>query len=646
MQPDLIGVRWRLGAWASAALLLCLLIAPAQAAVIQRVSVSTSGEQANGAIGGAQISPDGVYVVFESWAENLVPGDTNGYVDLLLRDRRTNTTQRVSVGSAGEQAPFGGGGARPAVNGHYVAFTAPGNSFAPVGTDEPCTFLRDLATGTTELVSLGSGGEVPNWSVQASAAVSADGRFVLFASQATNLVPGDTNGGPEAGGGDVFVRDRLLATTERVSVNNDGGQLTHSWLGDGDMMSDDGRYVLFEASATEFGAELEGRWEVVLRDRLLGLTEVVSLTETGEMADGRCWPGSISPDGRYIAFEVEEMGPDMIAAVFLRDRVQGTTERIDVTSTGESPVSADINGSIGGGVSADGRYVSFYSDFDELGPGGANEGADLFLRDRIAGTTTLLTQDFDGQPTSGLYGDWCAMSDDARHIVFGSTYDRLVPGDTNSDPSEVNTGSDIFVWDRDARFHDVASVFWSFPQIEACVNAGVVQGYGDSTYHPERNVTRDQMAVYIARALAAPTGDAAVPDGPPTATFEDVPNTGYGGSGTEPYWAYKYIEYCVAHDVVRGYDATHYEPLRVVDRGQMAVFIARAKGWVNIDDDMTTAPDVFPDVPAGYWSGTAIQACRDHGTVQGYGDNTYRPDLPVDRGQMAVYVARGFELDY
>jgi hypothetical protein len=191
-------------------------------------------------------------------------------------------------------------------------------------------------------------------------------------------------------------------------------------------------------------------------------------------------------------------------------------------------------------------------------------------------------------------------------------------------------------------FSDVLPGHWAWEPVEACAAGGVVQGYGGGIYAPANPVTRDQMAVYVSRALVG--GDAAVPTGPGEATFVDVPNTGYGEGGTDPYWAYKYVEYCVAQGVVQGYDATHYRPEVVVTRDQMAVFIARAKGWVHIGDDMASAPEVFSDVPAGFWCGAAIAACRDHGVVQGYGNGSYAPGSQVTRDQMAVYVARAFGL--
>ncbi len=177
-------------------------------------------------------------------------------------------------------------------------------------------------------------------------------------------------------------------------------------------------------------------------------------------------------------------------------------------------------------------------------------------------------------------------------------------------------------------FKDVPLDYWSYPQVRAAYAAGIVKG-SDGSYFPTDTVTRDQLAVYIARAMNG--GD---PTGPATVAFTDITNP----------WANVYIAYCIDHGVVKGFDATHYGPTLEVDRGSMAVFIARAKGWVSIDDAMNTAPELFADVPAGYWSGTAIQACVDHGVVNGYDATRYQPTWIVSRDQMAVFVQRAFQL--
>jgi len=197
---------------------------------------------------------------------------------------------------------------------------------------------------------------------------------------------------------------------------------------------------------------------------------------------------------------------------------------------------------------------------------------------------------------------------------------------------------------RHAKFSDVPAwgygdsgldPYWAYYHVMACVQAGIVAGYGDGTYQPTTAVTRDQMAVYVARALAG--GDGAVPEGPATATFVDVPKT---------YWAYRHVEYAVAQNVVQGYDATHYGPGNVVDRGQMAVFIARAMvapgGDAAIPDPVL--PHGFPDVATTFWAYTQVEYCAAQGVVQGYDDGYYHPERQVTRDQMAVYVARAFHL--
>jgi hypothetical protein len=184
-----------------------------------------------------------------------------------------------------------------------------------------------------------------------------------------------------------------------------------------------------------------------------------------------------------------------------------------------------------------------------------------------------------------------------------------------------------------APFPDVPYHHWAKDAVRAAVAAHIVWGYDDGYYRPAQVVSRGQMAVYIARALTG--GDANVPSGPPEATFSDVP---------PDHWAYDHVEYCASAGLVAGTSEGQYAPDESVDRAQMAVYIARAKGWLTIDDDMATAPELFSDVPAGHWAGTAIEACVINGVVRGYEDDRYRPETEVTRDQMAVFVARAFEL--
>jgi len=138
--------------------------------------------------------------------------------------------------------------------------------------------------------------------------------------------------------------------------------------------------------------------------------------------------------------------------------------------------------------------------------------------------------------------------------------------------SSVPTGPET------ATFLDVPNGYWAYDEIEYVYSQNIVQGYAGNLYSPEKTITRDQMAVYIARTLVDPTGEAGLAGYVPAhpRNFPDVPPTGYGADGTDPYWAYKHIEYCVEHGIIKGYDDGLYRPNSPVSRDQMAVYIARA----------------------------------------------------------------------
>jgi Tol biopolymer transport system component len=184
-----------------------------------RVSVSSAGAQGNDVSGYSAVSADGRYVGFASYASNLVPGDTNETSDVFVRDLWTGTTTRVSVTSTGAQADGLSSDPDLSADGRYVAFTSFAPDLVPGDTNtHGDLFVRDLWTGTTTRVSVSSTGEQANEQTYAGV-LTPDGRYITFPSVASNLVPGDTN---EAG--DVFVRDLQAGTTTRVSVSSTGEQ--------------------------------------------------------------------------------------------------------------------------------------------------------------------------------------------------------------------------------------------------------------------------------------------------------------------------------------------------------------------------------------------------------------------------------------
>ncbi len=188
-----------------------------------------------------------------------------------------------------------------------------------------------------------------------------------------------------------------------------------------------------------------------------------------------------------------------------------------------------------------------------------------------------------------------------------------------------------------APFSDVAAGYWATPSILACVNAGLVAGYTNGTYQPSVSVTRDQMAAYIARALAG--GDANVPAYTGTPHFTDVP------AGN---WALKYVEYAYAQNVVQGYADGSYAPAGQLNRGQMAAFIARALVAPGGDAaiPVPTGSATFTDVSSsfGFYKQIEYIAHTTPAVTVGYGDGTYQPDTLCTRDQMAVFVQRAFHL--
>jgi Tol biopolymer transport system component len=244
----------------------------------ERVSVATGGAQADGDSSGVSISADGRFATFSSSASNLVAGDTPGSSDLFLRDRQEGTTTRL--------ASFVEGGAISA-DGRSVVVSA--------GT---LTYVLELATGKQDPVCVSTAG-APSTQPCTGAVISADGRYVAFTSAVSNLVLGDTNGVS-----DLFVRDRLARTTERVDISSSGAQITSIYCCAGYGLSADGRFVTFASGDPSLVAsDSNGAYDVFVRDRLAGTTERVSLPRAGGQGNGESSAPTISPDGRFVAFE-------------------------------------------------------------------------------------------------------------------------------------------------------------------------------------------------------------------------------------------------------------------------------------------------------------------------------------------------------
>ncbi|MFN0241714.1 MAG: TolB family protein [Planctomycetota bacterium] len=347
------------------------------AGTTSRASVSTGGVEGNGSSKLATISADGRYVAFESDATNLVPGDTNLATDIFLRDLQAQTTSRVSLRPNGNQCNGFSFGCSISADGRYLAFYSSATNVVQGDTNNRTdVFVRDLLLGTNVRVSESSTGLQGEGGDSVCPMISADGRFVVFSSDATNLVPNDTNGEF-----DLFVQDLQTGALERVSVGSNGVESNHdTWIIS--TISADGRYVAFTSTATNLAEDVNGVDDVFVHDRETGETRCVSVDSAGIQSNAQSKQGSISGNGRYVAFfsNGDNLVPNDTNAVydiFLYDMFARKTTRISVDDAGNEGTAGSRNP----WLSLDGRYVLFTSGASNLVPNDLGFGED-FVRDR------------------------------------------------------------------------------------------------------------------------------------------------------------------------------------------------------------------------------------------------------------------------
>lgn len=371
-----------------------------QTGTTSRVSVDSSGAEGDFGAGESVISADGRVVAFYSSATNLVAGDTNGCLDIFVHDLATGVTERVSVDSSGGQANYNSFHAALSSDGQIVAFTSFANNLVPGDTNgQSDVFVHDRSTGITERVSVDSSGNQGDGGSY-SPSLSADGRTVAFESTATNLVAGDTNKLV-----DVFVHDRSTGITERVSVDSSGAQGNDS-SNSPSISSDGNVVAFSSRARTLVAGDTNSSYDVFVHDRTTGITERVSVDSAGGEGDGDSgsldgpWCPAISQDGSIVAFS--SVATNLVAGdtnhrydVFVRDRRQGMTTRVSIDGSG-----AEANGdSILGGMTPDGISFAFASAATNLVAGDTDGFYDVFVHDRVRATGSNY-----GTGLAGTYG--------------------------------------------------------------------------------------------------------------------------------------------------------------------------------------------------------------------------------------------------
>jgi Tol biopolymer transport system component len=399
------------------------------------VSRATSGAAANDNSAGSAISADGRFVAFQSGADNLSTGDNNGFTNVFVRDLQAGTTTLASV-TFDNAAGANDHAARPSISadGRYVAFdsgadnlsTGDNNSFVNV-------FVRDLQAGTTTLASVTFDNQAGANDGSIAPSISADGRFVAFQSNADNLSPDDDDGFQN-----VFVRDtRAPGTTTLVSRAPGPAGAGANDSSSSPSISADGRYVAFDSGADNLSTgDNNGFTNVFVRD-LAGATTLASVTfDNSAGANGPSGGPSISADGRFVAFssEADNLSPDDdngVVNIFVRDLVAETTTL--VSRAPGSAGAAASGSSVGPAISADGRFVAFPSEADNLSEDDIDIFENVFVRDLVAETTTLVSRA--PGPTGAAASESSlvsAISADGRFVAFQSDADNLSPEDENA----------------------------------------------------------------------------------------------------------------------------------------------------------------------------------------------------------------------
>jgi len=664
-------------------------------------SVSPTGSVADGESLWCSISEDGRYVAFQSSATNLILGETIMWPGIYLRDMVGGATEYIS-------RPDGGGRAdevsiKPSItpDGRYIAYRSYATNLVAGDTNGfSDVFLYDRNAAVTELVSVATlTGVQGNGETLGRPAITPDGRYVVFSSAADNLVPGDTNGK-----WDVFIRDRDTGVTERLSVSSAEAEGNDDSGYDAPVVaiSDDGRYVAFASAASNLApGDTNGVWDVFVRDRQAGTTARVSVSSSGAQGDDHSGRVSVAltPDGQTVGFDSLASNLVLIDTnrtpdVFVRGEPMAPQPPMLVINDGdEFTTSRDVTLSIDPGSYLELRFANEGEDWTAWEPASltrswtlssgdglkrvyiqGRDGIELSVEDYAEITldttppgavgiaindndeTTIsrvvtLTLHATGAAEMRLRNESSAWS---AWFPYASTRTWKLSHDRGTKTVGIQCRDALGNLSAEATdtiqlicFTDVCTGFWDFEEIMACVDASIVQGYPEGDYKPALAVSRDQMAVYIARSLAG--GEENVPPGPPTPSFSDVPTTN---------WAYDHIEYTVDQGVVQGYEEGDYKPLEEVDRAQMAVYIARSiatptgeAGLIGYDPPATPT---FPDVPTGFWAYKHVEYCAEQGVVKGYPfddpDNPggtitlYQPDWLVTRDQMAAYIQRAFVL--
>lgn len=376
-------------------------------------------------------------------------------------------------------------------DGRYVAFNSDASNLVPGDTNNVAdAFVRDTQTGVTKRISVSTSGVQGN-APSHDTVISADGRYVSFLSLATNLTPhADT-----VNSYDIFLHDLQTGTTSAVSIAMDNKLGTSGRNAYHQTLSADGRYVAFNTSRGNIvPGDTNLTSDIFVRDMQAGITTRVSVGPNNLQSNGDSFYTNMSLDGRYIAFH--SSASNLVAGdtngkidAFVYDRQSGTTTRVSLASGGVQSQNGD---SLYPSISADGRFVAIRSLANNLVPGDTNSVWDIFVHDRQTGVTSLASA-----PVAGGFANGDSfkpsISGDGRYVAFDSIATNLVSGDTNA-------GRDIFLRDMTAG-----------TTVRVSVSSSGAQGVGGDALYPTVSLNSQYIAFssYANNLVAGDTNNTA-----------------------------------------------------------------------------------------------------------------------------------------
>lgn len=560
------------------------------------LSMTSAGTWGNGASYGPQISGNGDYVVFTSEATNLESGDANGATDIFIKKpSATGSIWRINKSSSGEEANGDSSGALISDDGHYISYTSSASNLVSDDTNgEGDIFLYDYFEDETILISRANGtGEVGN-AESYFAQVNEEGTHVVFISEASNLVEGDTNGTE-----DVFVYDIEEQTVSRVSTDEEGNEIFDHIIGYTNI-SPDGSTVVYNSYTEELGE--------------LSTTDVSNI-----------YLAQIEPEA-YNLF-ISDLSYDETSTTFSYTVANDGNANIPV---------ADIYSTITVTFpdASEESYVNLDSDEDDdfLQKGASS----LFTMTLILedGTSTIQVCTDSGEDLEEADED---DNCDELSVSVGEEDDDT--GDDDDDDDDVVEGDDDdddggLADDADDEltcdnpFEDTVG-HWGEKTICLLYMEGTVSGKSEGIFDPDSDVTRAEML----KMILLNSGEE-IPLSFEESSFSDV---------DEEDWYFGYVMHALDLGVVEGYDDGTFRPNDSVNRAEALTMLLR---MADVDDESSTSGLDFDDLAEEDWYYDEVGLGVDYGLVEGYDDGTFKPGGSITRAEAATIVRRAWYVWY